>query len=1356
MQRDRQPTEWVMFVDDVWKEVEVDGGNILETEGRRGVQGQVSVVSAENEHYLSTKETTDKGDLDVYGILNEGMGLKEYLHSWMQLKVEFRTGDIGLRESRRRFGKVDDEDDKFKCDCGSECKDRVHVVADCPLYKLNNLLTLVALRDSRLTGSAQDKNMPSDLTRAFLEKVVRGSGWSLAEVESLSLEGEGIRSLRGSLGGLRRLVYLNLARNILSSLLGIEHLVSLGTLVLRENRVESIDEVGRLSCLGDLRNLDLRRNPVMETASRRHGGGRSGDRGSGSPRADVVAVLPQLVTLDGRGVREDERLPHRPRRGQQCQHQHNHQHQHWQQQQQQQQQRQQQQQQRQQRGSARFPARPATSARSPRSKTGEPEGLASAERREEGDGLRTTTTTTMSARRSGNSNNNQSFSPEAGVARLSRRNRKDDVAEAGSGGLCLPAPATAAQFSSAGLRPEGRVAVPVVGRPNISSQTPSCDDDSSKRGDNGWGRSVGGSSGAAEPRESGCGAPGRGRRWGDSRELHVVEIAAGGGGRADCRREKGRSLSEHPAGIVVDWARRKRDLSGAQGAGKGRSSSRSSNSSLAGGDLVSLHLEDGVDLVETVCGGGDAGEEAVVVEDLGGKTRMPHAGGGRLGGRACADDDGHRHPRRQEPPHVAGVAAPWTPAAATAVEQPSSGSGGGGGGGDGDDDLAALWRELGTTRESLTRVGTPLAPPPPPRPTSPSSSSARDSKATATTTTTSSKKYATAASGSAAARAVEAFRRSSQRLGLLYAGAGPAPAAADGVAVDGGRRSLAISVGDGDGAVEDAAPRSPLTPTTTTTPARTARDLPCCPGSKGRTAGCGHGDCAGSADESRGGGGSGCGGPKGPTDTKCGDDVTPAARSASPVAAVLVAPSTGRPAFARVRRGEEESAITAAGGRALAEGEVAAAAAADAGGMWFPAHGDMAEWWWAREREFEAKWCARERDFDARWAAREREFDQRLHEGSKEFAAEMRSMLLSAHEALISSNARLVERLKAAEAAAAAAAKLASTGSPTSAPGGGATARRMWSSSGSSNAQARPATSAAGSSTADLRSANTALLLRRWRPSRSGVNGGAVSEYSDHVAAPSAGVGGAGDPGGDTRPCAFGGARVCRAASVPVPPPPADDNGGGRSRSGGAMGVIAPTVAFADSQSRSFTADVPAASGYKSVAASAGDMDPVQPPQGDGVVESTGKVAPGTEGGKETGRGSKAIVSADSLGRVDSWPPSCLVGQGVDDGGGVEVSSLSCSDEGRERRIAGDGSASPLPIDAVSTAERSQEGQGDLKGRARCMVPPVWEATPMSNFDESSKLDGVVAVDAASAPLAVACDGGEVFGREPEVTFSVS
>ncbi|CAB1117562.1 unnamed protein product [Ectocarpus sp. CCAP 1310/34] len=66
-------------------------------------------------------------------------GFKEYLHGPMdagtKLKVEFRTGDIGLGERRRRFRNVDDEDDKLKCECGSGCEDRVHVVAEHPLYK---------------------------------------------------------------------------------------------------------------------------------------------------------------------------------------------------------------------------------------------------------------------------------------------------------------------------------------------------------------------------------------------------------------------------------------------------------------------------------------------------------------------------------------------------------------------------------------------------------------------------------------------------------------------------------------------------------------------------------------------------------------------------------------------------------------------------------------------------------------------------------------------------------------------------------------------------------------------------------------------------------------------------------------------------------------------------------------------------------------------------------------------------------------------------------------------------------------------------------------------------------------------
>ncbi|CAB1105049.1 unnamed protein product [Ectocarpus sp. CCAP 1310/34] len=137
--RGRQPTEWVKVVEDVWKGLDIDEDETLETEGLQGFKERISVARAEREEQNPRKETKDKEGLEVYGMLKEGIGFKDYLHGPMDagtmLKVKFRTGDIGLRERRRRHRTVDDEDDEFKCDCGFECEARVHVVAECPLYK---------------------------------------------------------------------------------------------------------------------------------------------------------------------------------------------------------------------------------------------------------------------------------------------------------------------------------------------------------------------------------------------------------------------------------------------------------------------------------------------------------------------------------------------------------------------------------------------------------------------------------------------------------------------------------------------------------------------------------------------------------------------------------------------------------------------------------------------------------------------------------------------------------------------------------------------------------------------------------------------------------------------------------------------------------------------------------------------------------------------------------------------------------------------------------------------------------------------------------------------------------------------
>ncbi|CAB1096931.1 unnamed protein product [Ectocarpus sp. CCAP 1310/34] len=137
--RGRQPTEWVKVVEDVWKGLDIDEDETLETEGLQGFKEKISIACAEREEQNLRKESKDKEGLEVYGMLKEGIGFKDYLHGPMdagtKLKVKFRTEDTSLRERRRRHRTVDEEDDEFKCDCGFECEDRVHVVAECPLYK---------------------------------------------------------------------------------------------------------------------------------------------------------------------------------------------------------------------------------------------------------------------------------------------------------------------------------------------------------------------------------------------------------------------------------------------------------------------------------------------------------------------------------------------------------------------------------------------------------------------------------------------------------------------------------------------------------------------------------------------------------------------------------------------------------------------------------------------------------------------------------------------------------------------------------------------------------------------------------------------------------------------------------------------------------------------------------------------------------------------------------------------------------------------------------------------------------------------------------------------------------------------
>ncbi|XP_051006846.1 centrosomal protein of 72 kDa [Acomys russatus] len=123
-----------------------------------------------------------------------------------------------------------------------------------------------------------------------------GSHRDLADLRSLSIPGtyqEKITHLGNSLMHLTALKSLDLSRNSLVSLEGIQYLVSLESLNLYYNSISSLAEVFRLHSLTELQDVDFRLNPVVKKES--------------DYRLFVVHLLPKLCQLDDRPVRESER-----------------------------------------------------------------------------------------------------------------------------------------------------------------------------------------------------------------------------------------------------------------------------------------------------------------------------------------------------------------------------------------------------------------------------------------------------------------------------------------------------------------------------------------------------------------------------------------------------------------------------------------------------------------------------------------------------------------------------------------------------------------------------------------------------------------------------------------------------------------------------------------------------------------------------------------------------------------------------------------------------------------------------------------------------------------------------------------
>ncbi|XP_061197157.1 centrosomal protein of 72 kDa-like [Saccostrea echinata] len=119
---------------------------------------------------------------------------------------------------------------------------------------------------------------------------------NLEDVKALSLPGtyhEKVVCLGNSLRKFSRLKSLDLSRNSIASLQGLEHLKLLEKLNLYYNNIETMDELKRLRFNTSLKDLDLRLNPITRTEP--------------DYRLYMIHMLPNLQKLDDRGVRDRER-----------------------------------------------------------------------------------------------------------------------------------------------------------------------------------------------------------------------------------------------------------------------------------------------------------------------------------------------------------------------------------------------------------------------------------------------------------------------------------------------------------------------------------------------------------------------------------------------------------------------------------------------------------------------------------------------------------------------------------------------------------------------------------------------------------------------------------------------------------------------------------------------------------------------------------------------------------------------------------------------------------------------------------------------------------------------------------------
>ena len=85
---------------------------------------------------LRIKVKSDK-HLEIHGGLNEGRGMKTYLHGPTDfektLKLRFRVGNLNLSE-RRKKREEEEEVDAQVCPCSKTLESRTHIVGECEIW----------------------------------------------------------------------------------------------------------------------------------------------------------------------------------------------------------------------------------------------------------------------------------------------------------------------------------------------------------------------------------------------------------------------------------------------------------------------------------------------------------------------------------------------------------------------------------------------------------------------------------------------------------------------------------------------------------------------------------------------------------------------------------------------------------------------------------------------------------------------------------------------------------------------------------------------------------------------------------------------------------------------------------------------------------------------------------------------------------------------------------------------------------------------------------------------------------------------------------------------------------------------